>query len=157
MRIATAIYTLVMAIWLGSQMAIGYIAAPVLFSQLADRTLAGELAGAMFSVMAWVSLACSAYLLLYLTAIKRRGVFRSSVFWLVTFMLCITVISHFGIQPLMAQLKHDAHPLPVMESAFHDRFALWHGVSGGLYLLQTMLGVALVIVQNYGKPGGKKL
>ena len=157
MRIATALYTLVIAIWLGSQMAIGYIAAPVLFSQLADRTLAGGLAGAMFSVMAWVSLACGAYLLLYLIAIKRRGVFRSSVFWLVTLMLGITAISHFGIQPLMAQLKHDALPLPVTESAFHDRFALWHGVSSGLYLLQTMLGAALVIVQSCGKPGSKKL
>lgn len=157
MRIATALYTLVIAIWLGSQMAIGYIVAPVLFSQLADRTLAGELAGGMFSVMAWVSLACGVYLLLYLIAIKRRGVFRSSVFWLVTLMLGITAISHFGIQPLMAQLKHDALPLPVTESAFHDRFALWHGVSSGLYLLQTIFGIALVIVQNYGKPAGKKI
>jgi hypothetical protein len=151
MRIATALYTLVIAIWLGSQMAIGYIAAPVLFSQLADRTLAGELAGAMFSVMAWVSLACGAYLLLYLIAIKHKRVFHSRAFWLVTVMLGITVASHFGIQPLMAQLKHDALPLPVTESAFHDRFALWHGVSSGLYLLQTMLGAVLVIVQSCGK------
>lgn len=157
MRIATALYNLVMAIWLGSQMAIGYIVAPVLFSRLTDRTLAGELAGAMFSVMAWVSLACGAYLLLYLIAIKRRGVFRLSVFWLVIFMLCITAISHFGIQPLLAQLKHEALPLPVTESAFHDRFALWHGVSSGLYLLQTMLGAALVIVHSCGKPDSKKL
>lgn len=156
MRIATALYALVTAIWLGSQMAIGYIAAPVLFSQLADRTLAGNVAGAMFSVMAWVSLACGAYLLSYVITIKRRDVFRSSVFWLVICMLGITVISHFGIQPLLAQIKHDALPLPVTESAFHERFALWHGVSSGLYLLQTMLGVALVIVQNYGKLSGKK-
>lgn len=157
MRITAAIYTLVIAIWLGSQMAIGYIAAPVLFSQLVDRTLAGELVGAMFSVMAWVSLACGAYLLLYLIAIKRVDLFRSREFWLVMVMLGITVASHFGIQPLMVQLKHEAYPLPVMESGLHDRFALWHGVSSGLYLLQTILGVALVIVQNGGKPGSKKL
>lgn len=157
MSIASALYNLVLAIWLGSQIAIGYIVAPVLFSRLTDRTLAGELAGAMFSVMAWLSLACGAYLLLYLIAIKRRGVFRLSVFWLVISMLCITAISYFGIQPLLAQLKHDALPLPVAESVFHDRFALWHGVSSGLYLLQTLLGAALVIVQSCGKPDSKKL
>ncbi|AJP48469.1 hypothetical protein PG1C_08395 [Rugosibacter aromaticivorans] len=151
MRIATAIYTIVIAIWLGSQMAVGYIAAPVLFSRLTDRTLAGELAGAMFSVMAWLSLAFGAYLLLYLMTTQGARAFRSSVFWLVTVMLGITIISHFGIQPVMAQLKHDAHPLPVMESAFHDRFAMWHGVSSGLYLLQTIFGLVLVIVQNRGR------
>lgn len=150
MRIATTIYTLVIAIWLGSQIAIGYIAAPILFSRLADRTLAGELAGAMFSVMAWLSLVCGAYLLLYVVTVQRARAFRSCVFWLVLVMLGITVISHFGIQPVMAQLKQDALPLPVMASNLRDRFAMWHGVSGGLYLLQTILGLALVIVQNRG-------
>ncbi len=66
-------------------------------------------------------------------------------------MLAATLLSHFGIQPLMAELKLEALPKPVMESALRDRFALWHGVSSGFYLLQTLLGVALVVLQGRGR------
>ena len=150
MKFATALYAIVIAIWLGSLVGIGYIAAPVLFSQLADRTLAGNLAGAMFSVEAWLGIACAAYLLVYLVLAQGARITRCSVFWIVLLMLAATLLSHFGIQPLMAALKLEALPKPVMESALRDRFALWHGVSSGLYLLQTLLGIALVVLQGRG-------
>lgn len=150
MKFATALYAIVIAIWLGSLVGIGYIAAPVLFSQLVDRTLAGNLAGAMFSVEAWLGIACAAYLLVYLVLAQGARITRCSVFWIVLLMLAATLLSHFGIQPLMAALKLEALPKPVMESALRDRFALWHGVSSGLYLLQTLLGVALVVLQGRG-------
>lgn len=151
MRFATALYGLVIAIWLGSQIGIGYIAAPVLFSRLADRTLAGDLAGAMFSVTAWLGLGCGTYLLSYLVMAQGARILRCSVFWMVASMLVLTATGHFGIQPLMAQLKLEALPQPVMESALRDRFALWHGVSGGLYLVQSIFGVALVVLQDRGR------
>ncbi len=151
MRFFSAAYSVVIAIWLGSLIGIGYIAAPVLFSQLADRTLAGNLAGAMFSVEAWLGIACAAYLLVYLVIAQGARITRCSVFWIVLLMLAATLLSHFGIQPLMAELKLEALPKPVMESALRDRFALWHGVSSGFYLLQTLLGVALVVLQGRGR------
>ena len=151
MRFFSAAYSVVIAIWLGSLIGIGYIAAPVLFSQLADRTLAGNLAGAMFSVEAWLGIACAAYLLVYLVIAQGARITRCSVCWLVLLMLATTLLSHFGIQPLMAELKLEALPKPVMESALRDRFALWHGVSSGLYLLQTLLGIALVVLQARGR------
>lgn len=151
MKFATALYGIAIAIWLGSLIGIGYIAAPVLFSQLDDRTLAGNLAGAMFSVEAWLGMACGAYLLLYLAMVHGTRCMRCSVFWIVLLMLAATLLSHFGIQPLMTELKLEALPKPVMESALRDRFALWHGVSSGLYLLQTLLGAALVVLQGRGR------
>jgi hypothetical protein len=151
MKFANALYSIVIAIWLGSLVGIGYIAAPVLFSQLADRTLAGNLAGALFSVEAWLGMACGAYLLLYLAITHGVRSLRCGVFWLVLPMLAATLLGHFGIQPLMAQMKLAALPRPVMESALHSQFALWHGVSSGLYLLQSLLGVALVVLQDRGK------
>ncbi|MFZ2627705.1 MAG: DUF4149 domain-containing protein [Rugosibacter sp.] len=151
MRFFSALYGIVIAIWLGSQVGIGYIAAPVLFSQLADRSLAGNLAGAMFSAEAWLGMACAAFLLVYLAIAQGARIMCCSVFWLVLLMLAATLLSHFGIQPLMAQLKLEALPQPVMESALSGRFALWHGVSSGLYLLQSLLGVALVVLQGRGK------
>lgn len=151
MRFFSALYGIVIAIWLGSLVGIGYIAAPVLFSQLADRSLAGNLAGAMFSAEAWLGMVCGAYLLLYLAITHGARSLRYSVFWIALLMLAVTLLSHFGIQPLMAQLKLEALPQPVMESALSGRFALWHSVSSGLYLLQTLLGIALVVLQGRGK------
>jgi hypothetical protein len=52
---------------------------------------------------------------------------------------------------LLAQLKADALPRQVMESALRDRFAAWHGVSSGLYLIESLLGLWLVIWQERGK------
>ncbi|MDP1672885.1 MAG: hypothetical protein Q8L65_07170 [Burkholderiales bacterium] len=50
------------------------------------------------------------------------------------------------LQPVMAALREEALPKQVMESVFRDRFATWHGVASGLYVIQSLLGVALVIL-----------
>jgi hypothetical protein len=59
-------------------------------------------------------------------------------------MLLLTLVSLFGIQPLLAQIKADALPREVMESVLRNRFATWHGVSSILYLVQSLLGLLLV-------------
>lgn len=145
------LYSIAVALWVGGLFAIGYLAAPVLFSQLADRTLAGNLAGAMFTVVAWSGMACGAYLMLYL--FWRRGIraLQAGLFWIVLLMVALTVAGHFGIQPILAQLKADALPRQVMESALRDRFAAWHGVSSVIYLVQSLLGLWLVLWQERGR------
>lgn len=151
MRFWGALYSLCISVWVGGLLAIGYLAAPILFAQLSDRTLAGNLAGAMFSAVAWVGIACGAYLLVFLLATKGWRAVKVGVFWIVLIMLVLTMAGHFGIQPILAQLKADALPRQVMESALRDRFATWHGVSSILYLLQSLLGVALVVQQERGR------
>lgn len=147
----SALYNIAAAVWVGGLFATGYLAAPVLFSQIADRSLAGAVAGAMFSAMAWVGLACGTYLLFFVLAGKGWRAIQSGVFWIVLLMLALTVAGHFGVQPILAQLKADALPRQVMESALRDRFSTWHGVSSALYLVQSLLGIALVILQERGK------
>jgi hypothetical protein len=149
--LASALYSIAIAAWVGGLLAIGFIAAPVVFTQLADRGVAGNLAGAMFTVTAWVGLGCGAYLTLYLMFVKGWRAFRAGVFWIVLLMLGLTVAGHFGVQPILAQLQADALPRRVMESAMRDRFTTWHGVSSALYVVQTLLGLALVILQERGK------
>lgn len=151
MRFAESLYSIVIATWVGGMLAIGYLAAPVLFSQLSDRALAGNLAGAMFNVAAWVGFACGGYLLLFFIARKGWRCLRAGIFWIVVAMLAITAAGHFGIQPLLAQLKADALPRQVMESALRSRFATWHGISSGLYLLESLLGLWLVVIQDRGR------
>ena len=149
--LASALYNIAVALWVGGLFATGYLAAPVLFSQLADRSVAGAVAGAMFSVIAWVGLGCGTYLILFVLAGKGWRAIQSGVFWIVLLMLALTAAGHFGVQPILAQLKADALPRQVMESALRDRFSTWHGVSSALYLVQSLLGIALVILQERGK------
>lgn len=150
-RIADSLYGIAIAVWVGGMLAIGYLAAPVLFAQLADRTLAGNLAGAMFRIMGWAGLGCGTFLLLYLVARRGWRAARGGIFWIVAGMLAITAASQFGIQPLLAQLKSDALPRQVMESALRSRFATWHGISSGLYLVQSVLGLWLILIQDRGR------
>jgi hypothetical protein len=149
-KLSDAVYLVAITLWVGGLWAIGYMAAPVLFASLGDRQLAGMVAGKLFALIAWVGLGSAAYLLIFL--LRRWGgrVFRSSVFWLVLLMALFAAVSLFGIQPLMAQLKADALPQDVMTSALRDRFAMWHGVSSMLYMMQSLLGLWVVVWANRG-------
>lgn len=149
--LTSALYRIAIAVWAGGLLAIGFIAAPVLFSQFADRNIAGNLAGGMFSIMAWVGFACGGYLILFVMAVKGWRAVQSGVFWIVLVMLALTAAGQFGVQPLLEQLKADALPRRVMESALRDRFATWHGVSSALYMLNCLLGIALVTLQERGR------
>ena len=149
-KFAESLYLIAITLWVGGMWAIGYMAAPVLFSSLGDRQLAGMIAGKLFALIGWVGLACAAYLLIFLFVRWGGRFFKSAVFWLVLVMGLMVVASQFGIQPLMAQLKSDALPREVMVSVLRDRFATWHGVSSILYLVQSMLGLWLVVWSKRG-------
>lgn len=133
-----------LVLWIGGMWAIGYVAAPVLFANLADKQLAGVLAGKLFEVVAWIAIAVSVYLLIYRIAREGAAALKTLFFWVVLLMLGLTLAAHFGIQPIMQSLKDQAMPHAVMQSVFADRFARWHGVSSILYLIQSALGLLLV-------------
>lgn len=149
-RFSEALYLITLTLWVGGLWAIGYLVAPVLFATLADRQLAGMLAGKLFALIGWVGLASAAYLLLFMLIRLGRSALKRGVFWLLVAMLVLTVFSQFGIQPLLAQLKADALPREVMESVLRDRFATWHGVSSIFYLVQSVLGLLLVVGAGRG-------
>jgi len=151
-RFADFLYVFAITLWVGGLWAIGYIVAPTLFHELSgNRALAGNLAGRMFAMIAWVGIGCAVYLAAFIFLRRGAAAFKSSVFWLVLVMLLLTLAGHFGIQPIMAQLKAEALPREVMESVLRDRFARWHGISSVLYLIQSLLGAALVAIQQRGR------
>lgn len=132
------------ALWVGGLFAIGYLAAPVLFYHLEDRMLAGMLAGRMFTIIAYVGMACGTYLLLYRLVRFGGASLRQAFFWTALVMLLLAIGQRFGIQPILEGLKEQALPQDVMQSLFRDRFAAWHGVSSAVYLIQSLLGLVLV-------------
>jgi hypothetical protein len=133
---------LVAALWAGSLWAIGYLVAPTLFATLADRTLAGTIAGSMFHAEALLSVGCGAAMLVLLqvstTDWEARR--RKSALLIVVAMLLL-VAAHFGMQPMMAELRG------VAGEAARSRFGMLHGVSMGMYLVQSLLAAWLVVKQ----------
>lgn len=132
---------LITVLWVGSLWAIGYLAAPTLFATLADKILAGAIAGSLFRTEAWVSLGCGAVLLPLVWRLPERK-------WLVGLVLAMqagTLVTYFGIQPWMAELKQSAGVAGVMASESTSKFALLHGMASTIYLVQSVLGAVLVV------------
>lgn len=142
--LADALYAISITLWIGGLWAIGYIVAPTLFWTLADRALAGSLAGKLFTLIAYAGIGCAAYVLLYRLARFGGACFKHGIFWLALTMLVLTIAGEFGVQPILASLKNQALPAEVMASVFRDRFATWHGVASVFYLIQSILGALLV-------------
>lgn len=131
--------------WVGGLWAIGYLAAPALFYTLGEnRQLAGNLAGTMFTWIAYLGLFSGIYLLAHRVARYGLNAFKQAFFWTALVMLLLTLFGHFGVQPMIAQLKAQAMPADVMHSVFRDRFATWHGVASIAYLIESLLGLVLV-------------
>jgi len=138
------IATLTTTLWVGSLWAIGYLAVPILFHAQSDRQLAGMLAGKMLETAGYIGIVCGLYLLLHRWLGAGKQVSRDVSAWLVIVMLCITLLTLFYIQPLMADIKMQALPLDVMQSTFAGKFKMWHGISSVLYLIESLLGAWLV-------------
>ena len=145
----TRIRLLVATLWAGSLWAIGFVVAPTLFGTLSDRVLAGNIAGSMFRAEAWLSIACALILLALLQWApgalepKRRRLLGA----LVLSMLVCALVSHFGITPLMSELKAQA-PSGIMDDALRSRFGMLHGVSTLVFAVQSLLAGVLIWKQQ---------
>jgi len=153
---------LVAALWAGSLWTVGYLVAPTLFATVSDRVLAGTIAASMFNIEAWVSIGCALAMLVLIWlsqgAAAGGGIFASAaaysaaqarrmVVLIVVVMLGCTLVSHFGLQPMMASLRAAAGPGGVMEAAAKGQFGMLHGVSSGIYLVQSLLAAWLLVKQ----------
>ncbi len=144
-RLVPALRVLLATVWAGSLWTIGYLVAPTLFATLADRTLAGSIAGSLFRTEAWVSVACGLALLVLLLR-DRRFENRRSCLVLVLLMLVCVSVGYFALQPFMAELRGLAAANGgVMDEAMRSRFGMLHGVASVIYLVQSVLAVGLVL------------
>jgi uncharacterized membrane protein len=143
-RAAGVLAQALVTLWVGGMWTIGYIVAPALFDMLDDRMLAGNIAGRLFTVIAWIGMGTAVYLLGFMTAKQGKAVLRRGLFWIAAAMLVCVAVGYFGIQAEMAALKAGVGSMDVMDSAARERFALLHGVSSVIYLAQSALGLWLV-------------
>ena len=131
-----------LTIWMGATWSVGYLVAPVLFMQLDDRRLAGQLAGEMFDLVHLIGFVCGALLLLLASQSYGKAVIKAWRAWLLLLMLLLIAVIEFYIRPQMAELKaHDLFSNPQLSA----EFAKLHGASSVCYLFNSLLGLVLVI------------
>lgn len=130
--------------WIGGLWVVGIVAYE-LFKLIPEAQLAGNIAGQLFRMMAYVGMAASIYLLIQRVYQYGTNALKQAFFWIIMFMLLLILISHLGINPLLEKFKLEALPKDVMESVFADRFATWHGISSVAYLLECFLGIFAIL------------
>ncbi len=135
---------IVITLWVGALWTTG-LSAYVLFDSLQDKQLAGSLAGKLFTVVSYIGMVSGFYLLIQRLLDYGTGALKQSFFWAVFVMLLLVLAGHFGVQPILAQLKADAMPADVMHSIFAERFGKWDGMASVAYLVECLLGFVLVL------------
>jgi hypothetical protein len=141
------IFSLITGLWVGSFIAVGFLVVPVLFSALGDRQVAGMVAASLFKTTAYIGVALSASLMVIANYLVRQGLngYRLSR-WILLGMLACFIVGAFIIIPWMNSLRDQAlyMNLSVRESSYAELFSRLHGVSSILFILQSILGIALV-------------
>ena len=143
-RYGEKLSSLLLTMWVGGLWVVGYLVVPVLFSSL-DRMLAGAVAGKLFELIAWLGLLVSALLLLFSVHSQRRLMWQAPVIWLLCSMACLTALQLFLIQPEIARMKLLAVQSAPELGPGSAIFARWHAGASLVYLLQSLLGIGLVL------------
>ena len=133
---------ILLTLWVGGMWAIGYIVAPTLFSLL-EKSVAGNVAGQLFTIMSYVGLVCGGLLLIGVISRLGVDVSRYWVFWVLLGMLIIIVIAQFVLQPMMAELKAVG-----ITDLNRSKFGQLHGIASVLFLINSLAGLALIINQK---------
>jgi glucan phosphoethanolaminetransferase (alkaline phosphatase superfamily) len=140
------LFRLLTVAWVGSLLTIGYAVAPVLFTSL-DRIAAGNVAAELFHIEGVLGVVCGVLMLGLANVLVRRGAdtYRR-LRWLVAGMLVCVLIGYFALQPFMNALRVAAEQAgtDVGHSVYAARFGMLHGVSSLFYLIESLLGIALV-------------
>jgi hypothetical protein len=140
------VFQLLTVIWVGSLLTIGYMAAPTLFVLL-DRISAGAVAAQLFRIEAIIGALCGVLLLVLCNVLVRRGAIGyRRLRWVLAGMLVCVLLGGFALQPFMSALRLAAlaEGTDVGHSAYAARFGVLHGVSSLFYLIESVLGLALV-------------
>ena len=130
---------ILLTLWVGGMWAVGYIVAPTLFNML-EKTVAGNVAGQLFTIMSYVGLVCGT--LLIVGTVNRLGaqVTQHWVFWALLVMIVVILVAQFVLQPMMAELKATG-----ITDLNRSEFGKLHGIASVLFLMNSLLGLALVV------------
>lgn len=131
-----------LSLWVGGMWAIGYIAVPVLFATIEDKSVAGAVAGRLFTISGWVGF-CAAALLAILWLMRLgKGAFTTPRFPVLLLALVLLLVNLLIVQPEIIAAHQSA-------STGSEDFALLHRAAGVLYMLVSVIGLGLVAFSGH--------
>lgn len=127
--------------WLGLQLGVGYLVAPVLFQNL-ERMQAGALAGVLFTVTAYIGM--FVWLLVYFTgrSEQKRAYTRAHTGKWILLLLVLLAVNQFLITPVIE--AHKTGTANWLLTLLGGSFGRWHGTSTIIYMVCSVLGLGLV-------------
>ena len=140
-KLLPATERILLTLWVGSLWVAGFVVAPLLFTELDDRALAGSVAGSLFTLTSYIGLACGSLLLIFNGVNFRRINWRVVV---IVSMLLLVVVGQFVITPMVADLR-------VQGLTDTPRFGQLHGLASVLFIITSVLGLVLVAAGQQGR------
>jgi MFS family permease len=137
------IQRIVLTFWIGGIWATGYLVVPVIFKSLENKSVAGQVAGNIFTVMSWAGLASALVLVLCYWFVDRSR-WRYAVLLLMFFLVLVNL---FVLTPQIDAIRESVGTALQSGSEIYRRFAMLHGIASGLFLVVSLLGLLLVIRQ----------
>jgi uncharacterized protein DUF4149 len=109
-RILYYVMLLALVVWLGGILFFGAVMAPVLFSTLPKRELAGAVVTRALNVLHWIGIGCGVVFLLASLARSFSMTGSAQLGWkhlLIVVMLALTLVSQFVVSKKMVALRRD--------------------------------------------------
>lgn len=139
------LYRLAIASWLGGAALFTFLLTPTLFGSF-NRDLAGDIVGVLFPGYFLWGLAFGVIALLCLAGIKSSARTVSAI--IIAFMLTITSVQAFVIEPKSAALKKEIHSFETTPADHPSRvqFRKLHAISASGNLAVIAGGIVLVVL-----------
>ena len=141
------LFTVISGLWVGGFITIGFLVVPILFTTIGDRQIAGVIAAHLFKINSYIGVGvCSLLMLIANRLVKLGNRSYRLIRWTLLLMLICTVVAAFIIIPWMNALRDQALQLgiSVRDTSSASLFGLLHGVSSVIFIIQSILGIALV-------------
>lgn len=97
-----------LTLWVGALWAIGYIAVPLLGERLADPALTAALTEQLYSVVAYLGLACGLFLI-FTQVLRTHPWWRNWRLWLVGAMWLLTALNEFVLREWLPAAGSGVH------------------------------------------------
>ena len=131
-------------LWVGSLWSMLMVTS-ILFDKISSTYIAGAIASDMFQFLNYFGIFVLSSIIFIGYNNNGVGLLRKSFFWIAFFTFLLVLIRLFGINPFLETLKLEILSKEVMESMFTNNFRIWHGIASIAHLLQSILGITLVL------------
>lgn len=145
----SALERVLLALWVGALCTVGFVVAPLLFSEL-ERHTAGTLAGMLFHYLNYAGVLIGV-VLIWRNQQGAAAVINAPAILLVLMLVSI-LGNEFGLAPQIAALREAGF---AAASAEATRFGQLHAAASVLYLINVMFGLTLLVIGVHGLGRGQ--